>query len=288
MDNFEKRMWLEYTLKLLEEIDVDSYQFSNFYDCLRNKLRFRKRNLNFKKRSDEKKFKEEFKLDIEKKLSKIKPQKTITEDKFLYLKEMYNLDEVEYKMMVYHTLREINKMFMRMEDSITSHELNFGIDYLGLKVFESKEKMDSLIKRGIMTKEDDYLRSNPCNPSLQIIKVFESTSKIEDIKTIMLGEPQKSTLKWSDFEHLGNEREIVQRLLTSAVKTKAKGINILLYGGVGTGKTEFAKLVANKSKINQYMVASQLDNVEATRSGRLHDLLSKQNILSKIGNACIL
>ena len=288
MDNFETRMWLKYTLKLLDEFDFSSYQFENFYDCLKHHLHFKKAKLRFKNRKEEVKFAKEFKEYVTKKLEKIKPAPSLIEDKFLYLKEMYNLDDIEYEIMVYYTLREINKMFVRMTDSVTSHEINFGVEYLDLKTFEAKEKADALLKRGILTAERDFGRRVDLEPSIPIIKVFESTTKIEDIQEIMLGEPQKSNLKWKDFEYLGNERDIVQRLLTSAIKNKAVGINILLWGSVGTGKTEFAKLVANKSKINQYIVASSFSSRENSRNGRINDLLSKQNILSKIGNACIL
>lgn len=49
---------------------------------------------------------------------------------------------------------------------------------------------------------------------------------------------------WTDFDHLGEERDLVTRILKGALTKRAKGINILLYGPPGTGKTEFCKAVA--------------------------------------------
>ena len=77
-------------------------------------------------------------------------------------------------------------------------------------------------------------------------------------------------------------------ILTSAVNNKTKGINILLFGSVGTGKTQFSKLVANKAKIDIYSVSAEIMDKEATRTDRLNDLVSKQTILSKMDNSCIL
>lgn len=84
------------------------------------------------------------------------------------------------------------------------------------------------------------------------------------------------------------ERDISLNILTSAVNNKTKGINILLFGSVGTGKTQFSKLVANKAKIDIYSVSAEIMDKEATRTDRLNDLVSKQTILSKMDNSCIL
>mgnify|MGYP002769998183 CR=1 FL=1 len=62
----------------------------------------------------------------------------------------------------------------------------------------------------------------------------------------------------------------------------------MLYGSVGTGKTQFAKLIANKAKIDMYSTSAQFMDKEATRKDRLSDLASKQAILSKVGESCIL
>ena len=110
----------------------------------------------------------------------------------------------------------------------------------------------------------------------------------KQIKNILLGSNLKSDLKWNDFDYLKKERDIFLNILTSAVNNKTKGINILLFGSVGTGKTQLSKLVANKAKIDIYSVSAEIMDKEATRTDRLNDLVSKQTILSKMDNSCIL
>ena len=82
---------------------------------------------------------------------------------------------------------------------------------------------------------------------------------------------------------------MVLTIVDKAIKQKKKGVNILLYGTVGAGKSEFARLVANSLNVPMYAVATEKEDYrEASRSERLADLYSKQNILSHKGNACIL
>ena len=66
-------------------------------------------------------------------------------------------------------------------------------------------------------------------------------------------------------------------------------MNLLLHGHVGTGKSEFSRLIANVSNVPLYAVKTEDSyGEEAKRTERLADLYAKQQILSRIGNACIL
>lgn len=51
-------------------------------------------------------------------------------------------------------------------------------------------------------------------------------------------------LTLNDFYFI-KQKDIIINIIKNAVKTKAKGINILFYGAPGTGKTEFAKTIIN-------------------------------------------
>ena len=109
-----------------------------------------------------------------------------------------------------------------------------------------------------------------------------------DIQKFLLGKSEKTELQWNDFDYIEKDRNLVLNIIESAIKKQQKGINILLYGKVGTGKTEFAKLISNKAKINIYPVIVEFDGEEASRKKRLGDLASKQTVLSKMANSCIL
>lgn len=60
---------------------------------------------------------------------------------------------------------------------------------------------------------------------------------------LLMPTAKKSSLTWDDFDHIGPQREIAEKMIASG-----KGAAILLYGPPGTGKTEFAKLLAERNR----------------------------------------
>ena len=110
-----------------------------------------------------------------------------------------------------------------------------------------------------------------------------------ELKNYLIGQCQIATLEWEDFAHLGKERELLGQLMAGSIQSGSKGINILLHGKPGGGKTEFCRSLAQHLGVSLYAVAEK-DKAgdEPNRSERLHGLRVVQAILSENSRACIM
>ena len=66
--------------------------------------------------------------------------------------------------------------------------------------------------------------------------------------------PQVPSLQLNDFAHIAGMKEMMLTYLQQALKHHQKGVNLLIYGVPGTGKTEFAGLLAQALGISAYNI----------------------------------
>ena len=66
--------------------------------------------------------------------------------------------------------------------------------------------------------------------------------------------PQVPSLQLDDFVHIASMKEMMLTYLQQALKHHQKGVNLLIYGVPGTGKTEFAGLLAQTLRISAYNI----------------------------------
>lgn len=79
-----------------------------------------------------------------------------------------------------------------------------------------------------------------------LLRVARSCASPTQLARHLMPPAPASTLRLDDYAHLGAEREIAERLVKRALG-RQEGASLLLYGGPGTGKTEFARLLATQA-----------------------------------------
>jgi transitional endoplasmic reticulum ATPase len=101
------------------------------------------------------------------------------------------------------------------------------------------------------------------------------------LRGALLGEPLEASLNLSDYEHVAEDCDLIKRLIEGASLEAARGINILLFGPPGSGKTELAKLAAAAAGVSLYAAGEeQFAGKEVSRAERLSDLAFFQRLLA--------
>jgi AAA+ superfamily predicted ATPase len=100
-----------------------------------------------------------------------------------------------------------------------------------------------------------------------------------DLYDQLLGAIASEPLPWEAFTHLGREAEVAASILTAAVGARESGINILLHGPPGTGKTAFAATLAARVGVRlRPVVEEDEDGDEPQRYQRLAGLQLAQRL----------
>ena len=103
-----------------------------------------------------------------------------------------------------------------------------------------------------------------------------------DVRALLLSPPRDAELNWEAFRHLGEQAKAAARLLAAAIEQREPGINILLYGPPGAGKTAFAATLADRVGASLYPVGeADSDGGEPSRGERLAELRLNQRLLAE-------
>lgn len=87
--------------------------------------------------------------------------------------------------------------------------------------------------------------------------LFELNPNKDELCSPLMRLSKPAELKQSDFVGLEKDIQLCQQYLCEAVKSKRSGVNILVYGAPGTGKTQFVKVIAELAQLELLEVPSQ-------------------------------
>jgi transitional endoplasmic reticulum ATPase len=111
----------------------------------------------------------------------------------------------------------------------------------------------------------------------------------EKIAAALVGGRQTASLSAGDFAGHSVEFDLLVRLLSGALSKGARGVNVLIFGPPGTGKTEFARTLAAAAGARLFAVGeADSDGDEPTRAERLCALNRAQRLLAGRGDSLLL
>ena len=131
-----------------------------------------------------------------------------------------------------------------------------------------------LASYGLIRRHDD----GEIEASSMVQRIATSRSPVARLPDRLMPAARRSSLKWTDFDHIGGQRDIAERLIGSCgqggLGANDSGMSILLHGKPGTGKTEFARLLADRAgKRAVFAGMSDDDGDEPARHERISHLL---------------
>jgi transitional endoplasmic reticulum ATPase len=109
-----------------------------------------------------------------------------------------------------------------------------------------------------------------------------------DVRRALIGPELASELSWAHFDHVGAERDLIAGVIRGANETRASGVNILIWGRPGTGKTSLVAAVAGHLDLTLYRAGESVDSTVPDRADRLPMLRWAQRLLARQSGAILI
>lgn len=115
---------------------------------------------------------------------------------------------------------------------------------------------------------------------------WDDYESFEALSRLWFSKSEPAALGPEDYAHLAEELGVLEPLLTGALRARSSGVNVLVHGEPGTGKTELARALGPSLGADLFEVL--VDPERDVAAGRLGAYRVAQAILREGGNALVL
>ena len=186
--------------------------------------------------------------------------------------QIFDMDEIEKEIFSIFTRNELFYAYLNNDRNMNR--------YLYTQIPKSTVVI-SRAKKRLRQNCLDIEYGLPAHLESLFLKNFDDIN-LMTVSEYLLGNKCHTKFKASDFKHLEKEYAMCVKIIKNAIKNRTKGVNILLYGVPGAGKTEFAKsIVQSAGKLLYEIPYINYDDEDMTTYQRLVALKTNLNITRK-------
>lgn len=119
--------------------------------------------------------------------------------------------------------------------------------------------------------------------------LLEQHNSEQDFLAALFRRSPAATLTKNDFPHAEKEFALARDYLEAARKSDSRGVNILIYGQPGTGKTEMARAVCDELGLNLYETPIEDEDSDPMKGDeRIRSCMLAQCLLARRGDTVLL
>ncbi len=215
------------------------------------------------------------------------------------LSRIFGLNHVERALLDYVEKRSSVKGFGRFLARFDSDSATVNSQHLAALLDVSETELRSALakrstlrelqlldsRRGDFSDLEDFVTQS--NGLRDILAATPTTE--QELRDLLMDEAPAPEWELADFPHLEASARRLRSALRSAACHRVAGVNALLFGPPGTGKTEFALALAQAAGLRLYRVrADDEDGDGMGREGRLTAYLVIQSLLKTCDDVLIL
>lgn len=187
------------------------------------------------------------------------------------LADLVGLNKTEKRILVFGVLLQSVKELEDVTDILGDVSLHVLINVLSVLVDRERSQVrqalsvDGLLNRTGLFRVQRDSRSQiiyhiRIMDDIPTVLLDEGQPDILKAMTLFFVQGQKPQLSSDAFSYLHKDYRFLLTYLKHATSVGKKGVNILLFGAPGTGKTEIVRTLANDLGVSLYEVTTNLDN----------------------------
>jgi AAA+ superfamily predicted ATPase len=208
------------------------------------------------------------------------------------LGDMLQLGEFDRRLLLYALVFERRPRANALARAMTRAQVDMAA-MIGIAAgapSASAARASPVMRLGLFELSQEYLAAPRIETAWRFERLLDrGIEDGEEIVSAMVGTRQQARLPLDAFPQAKDHADLLTRMLNGAVATRAEGVNILIHGPPGTGKTEFARSLAAAAGAVLFAVGENVfDGEEPSRDDRIESLNLGQRAFAARGNTVLL